>query len=84
MKRVIGERCFLSDLKIGQLGKVLDIFIDVEDVKIHLSEMGIVKNTIVKIKKVAPLGEPVVIQLRGYELIMRKNELKKILVEVLK
>lgn len=83
MKRIKGEKCFLSDLKVGQQAKVLDILINETDLKIHLLEMGIVKDTVVKIKKVAPLGEPFVVGLRGYELYLRKQELKKIYVEVL-
>ena len=79
----IGEKCVLSDLKVGQQAKVLDVLINETDLKIHLLEMGIVKDTVVKIKKVAPIGEPIVVELRGYELYLRKHELKKIYVEVL-
>ena len=83
MKRIKGEKCFLVDLKIGQVAIILDILMDKKELKIHLLEMGIVKNTILKIKKVSPLGEPFVIEIRGYELYLRKHEMKKIYVEVL-
>ena len=46
-------------------------------------ELGLVKGTKVKIKKIAPLGEPVVIEFRGFEMFLGKKELKRIYVEVL-
>ena len=46
--------------------------------------MGIVRGTEVKIKKKAPMGDPIDIELRGYELVLRKADLKQIEVEVIK
>ena len=83
MKRIKGEKCTLSDLKVGQSGKVLRLNMHDIDLKRHLLEMGLTVKTIVKIKKTAPLGEPMVIELRGYELFLEKQELKRIFVEVL-
>ena len=83
MKRIKGEKCTLSDLKVGQSCKILKINIDDLDLKRHLLEMGLTTNTMVKVKKVAPLGEPMVVELRGYELFLEKHELKRISVEVL-
>lgn len=45
--------------------------------------MGITKGTEILIKKIAPMGDPVDIELRGYELCIRKEEMKNIDVEVL-
>lgn len=81
MRRVKGEICSLADLKVGQHGKIVDLALNGE-MKIHLLEMGFVKNTEVRIKKIAPLGEPIVVELRGYEIFMEKYELKRIQVEV--
>lgn len=83
MKRIKGEVCNLSSLKVGQRAKILAIAIEQEEVKRHLLELGFVVGTQVKIKKMAPLGEPVVVELRGYEVFLEKVELKKIQVEVL-
>lgn len=83
MKRIKGEKCNLFDLKIGQSAKVLEINIKEPDLKIHLLEMGLTPGTKVIIKKLSPFGEPVVIELRGYELFLEKRELKQILVEVI-
>ena len=46
--------------------------------------MGIIKDTEVTIKKIAPMGDPIDISLRDYELCIRKADLIKIEVEVVK
>lgn len=78
-----GDIVKLSDLKIGQRAKVLGIHMDKPDIRRHLLDMGITKGTIILIKKVAPMGDPIDIELRGYELCIRKEEMKNIDVEVL-
>lgn len=45
--------------------------------------MGITKNTDIFVRKVAPLGDPVQISLRGYELTIRKHDAENIMVEEL-
>ena len=55
-----------------------------KDVKRHLLDMGLTKGTNVTIKKIAPMGDPIDILLRGYELAIRKSDLKQIEVEVIK
>ena len=46
------------------------------DVKVgrHLMDLGLIKGTSFKVVKVAPLGDPVEINVRGYELSIRKEE----------
>lgn len=83
MKRIKGEKCMLWDLRVGQLCKVLNINIEDNELKNRLLEMGLVPKTVVKIKKKPPFGEPVIIQLRGYEMFLGKRESKRILVEVI-
>lgn len=78
-----GDKAHLSDLKIGQRAKVLGIHMDKPDIRRHLLDMGITKGTEILIKKVAPMGDPVDIELRGYELCIRKSEMKNIDVEIL-
>ena len=78
-----GDKAHLSDLKIGQRAKVLGIHMDKPDIRRHLLDMGITKGTEILIKKVAPMGDPVDIELRGYELCIRKEEMKNIDVEVM-
>ena len=78
-----GDKAHLSDLKIGQKAKVLGIHMDKPDIRRHLLDMGITRGTEILIKKVAPMGDPVDIELRGYELCIRKEEMKNIDVEIL-
>ena len=49
--------------------------------KRRIMDMGITKNTEIYIRKVAPLGDPIQINLRGYELSIRKDDAKNISVE---
>ena len=46
--------------------------------------MGITRDVKVRIKKIAPMGDPISLELRGYELVLRKGDLKQIEVEVIK
>ena len=78
-----GEHAHLSDLKIGQRARVLGLHLDKPEVRRHLLDMGITKGIEILIKKIAPMGDPVDIELRGYELCIRKEEMKNIDVEVL-
>lgn len=85
MKRNVlkkGDKAHLSDLKIGQKAKVIGIHMDKPDIRRHLLDMGITRGTEILIKKVAPMGDPVDIELRGYELCIRKAEMKNIDVEI--
>ncbi len=82
--KTIGEICSLSELKIGQTAVVKSINITNKNVKRHLLDMGLTKGTKVSIKKIAPMGDPIDILLRGYELAIRKADLKQIEVEVIK
>lgn len=83
MKRY-GEICSLADLKIGQAAVVKRLNVKDKKVRRHLLDMGITRDVKVKIKKIAPMGDPISIELRGYELILRKDDLKQIEVEVIK
>ena len=48
--------------------------------KRHLMDMGITKGIDVHVRKVAPLGDPLEVTVRGYELSLRKSEAESILV----
>ncbi len=50
-------------------------------VKRRIMDMGITKGATVHIRKVAPLGDPVEVTIRGYELSIRKEDAEKIEVE---
>ena len=46
----------------------------------HIMDMGITKGTSVFVRKVAPLGDPIEVTVRGYELSLRKSEAESILI----
>lgn len=50
-------------------------------VKRRIMDMGITKGTMLMVKKTAPLGDPIELTVRGYELSVRKAEAEKIVVE---
>ena len=72
----------LGDAKVGTTVVVTKIEGD-SAYKRRIMDMGITKGTEILIKKIAPMGDPVDIELRGYELCIRKEEMKNIDVEVL-
>ena len=67
----------LKDAKIGSTVKVSKI--DGEGpVRRRIMDMGITKNVEIYIRKVAPLGDPIEIKVRGYELSIRKADAEMI------
>lgn len=68
----------LKEMKVGETGVVKKV--DGEGaVKRRIMDMGITKGTEVYIRKVAPLGDPVEVTVRGYELSVRKADAEMIL-----
>lgn len=63
----------LSELKKGEQGRVE--FVRDYPLKRRLLDMGITKGVVITMKKEAPLGDPVCIQLRGYDLCIRRKDL---------
>ena len=61
----------LREAKIGQTVKVSRLNGD-GAVKRRIMDMGITKGTEIYVRKVAPLGDPIEITVRGYELTLRK------------
>jgi ferrous iron transport protein A len=78
-----GDHGHLSDLKKGQKALVLDFHNDNAALRRHLLDMGITKGVVIEIKKEAPLGDPVDLKLRGYELAMRRADMRGIDIQVL-
>ena len=71
----------LDKLKIGQRGMVVKVS-GKGPVKQRLMDMGLVPGSTVEVVRVAPLGDPVELRLKGYNLSVRRNEAKSILVEI--
>lgn len=78
-----GEEGHLSDLHRGQKAVVLNFHNDNDALRRRLLDMGITKGVVIEIKKIAPLGDPIDIHLRGYDLCIRKADMKGIDIKVL-
>ncbi len=70
----------LKDLRPGQEGTVLSVAA-VGPMKRRIMDMGITPGVGIKVIKVAPLGDPIEINVRGYELSLRKEEAQQIQIE---
>lgn len=72
----------LNELSPGEEGIILSFNDDADaDLRLHLLGMGFVKGSKIKVEKVAPLGDPVKLQVKGYSICLRKNEAKNIEVD---
>ena len=72
----------LKDLPVGKSGRVLTVGGE-KVLRRRLLEMGITPRTAVTIKKIAPMGDPIELLLRGYVLSLRLEDAEKIMVELL-
>ena len=67
----------LKDAKVGQTVTVAKLHGE-GPVKRRIMDMGITKGVEIFVRKVAPLGDPIEVCLRGYELTLRKDDARKI------
>ena len=70
----------LKDLKVGQSARGVKLQGE-GALRRRIMDMGITKGVEVHVRKVAPLGDPVEINVRGYELSIRKADAELILVD---
>lgn len=71
----------LDKLKIGQSARITAVLGE-GALRNRLLDMGLIPKTLVKLQKTAPLGDPIEIRVRGYELTLRLEEAKKINVDL--
>lgn len=71
----------LRDVPVGSSAKVLKL-VGEGAVKRRIMDMGITKGVEIYVRKVAPLGDPVEITVRGYELSLRKADAEMIVTEL--
>ena len=67
----------LKDVKVGKSCKVLRVHGE-GALRRRIMDMGITKGVEIYVRKVAPLGDPLELSVRGYELSIRKSEAEKI------
>ena len=70
----------LKDLKVGETAVVKRLHGE-GPVKRRIMDMGLTKGVAVHLRKVAPLGDPIEVNVRGYELSLRKADAEMIEVE---
>lgn len=70
----------LKDVKVGQSAKIKRLHGE-GALKRRIMDMGLIKGTEVYVRKVAPLGDPMELTVRGYELSVRKGDAELIEVE---
>ena len=80
--RLAFDASILDKIDLAPAEENQDIF-SANETKRRLMDMGITKRTRVLLRKVAPLGDPLEISLRGYELTLRKSEAQMISVVML-
>ena len=74
-----GQDKTLRDVAIGETATVRRL-VGEGALKRHIMDMGITKGVEVFVRKVAPLGDPIEVTVRGYELSLRKSEAESVLV----
>ena len=70
----------LSELKIGQTARIKKVGGE-GALRLRFLDMGLIPKTQITLIKVAPMGDPIEVRLRGYELTMRVDEARWIEVE---
>ena len=70
----------LKEVPVGQTCRVVKLKGE-GSLRRRIMDMGIVKGVEIYVRKVAPLGDPIEITLRGYELSIRKDEAELVEVE---
>ena len=67
----------IGDLKIGQQGTIAAVKCT-GPLRLRFLDMGLIPGTRVQLQKVAPMGDPIQILVRGYELTLRREDARKI------
>lgn len=72
----------LSELESGERGRVVKIGV-IGSIRRRLMDMGLVNGSEIEMERVAPLGDPIEIKIKGYDLSLRKEVASRIEVEVM-
>lgn len=81
MDKVYSMETTLNKLKPKQKGKIVALK-GSGPVHRRLLDMGLVKGAVIEVQRVAPLGDPIEVKIKGYNLSLRKDEAKNIIVKV--
>lgn len=83
-KHRLNEICPLSHLKVNQIGEVISLNTNNKALRRRLMDMGVTKGVDIEIRRISPLGDPIDVSLRGYDLCLRKIDMDDIQVKVVK
>ncbi len=67
----------LDQIAVGKEVKIIKVGGEGQ-LRIRLLDMGLIPQTVVRVQKAAPMGDPIEIHLRGYELTLRKKDAVRI------
>ena len=67
----------IDDLTIGESGMISQVGGE-GALRLRFLDMGLIPGTTVTLRKIAPMGDPIQIQVRGYELTIRREDARKI------
>ena len=70
----------VDDLQIGQQGVISTVGGE-GALRLRFLDMGLIPGTTVRLQKVAPMGDPIQIQVRGYELTIRREDARMIMLK---
>lgn len=70
----------LNDLSVGEESLVLKV-LGAGPIRRRLMDMGVVKGTKISVEKIAPMGDPIEVKVKGYSLTFRKEDAKNIIIE---
>lgn len=71
----------LNKLEVGDTGTIVS-FKGKGSLRKHLMEMGFVRGANIQVQRVAPLGDPIEVKVKGYSISLRKEEAKNIEIEI--
>jgi ferrous iron transport protein A len=72
----------LSNLKPGERGRITRLDSTIGPIRRRLMDMGVLPGELIKVEKVAPMGDPIEVTVKGYNLSLRKGEARGIEIEV--
>ena len=81
MEETVVENLNMSQIEVGKSGKIIKVLGEGR-VRRRLFDMGVTPGVEITVKKLAPLGDPIEVLIRGYDLTLRKIEAECVVVEV--
>jgi len=75
------KRMNLKDLQVGERGRITGLMPGEKYYRQKLLSMGLIPGTVIQLARIAPLGDPIEIEVRGYALSLRRDEAQVLQIE---